>query len=114
VDHDFFVLTHAVAATVALVAALPALRTARFLALHAVSTFVMAIALVPGLALSRSDTPAALQVVFAGRLTGFATVGVLRLGGGKVAVTAAAVLIPVVGHRLLQRRSTRAFPEQGP
>jgi hypothetical protein len=38
-----------------------------------------------------------------GLVTGFVTVGVVRLGWGAIAVTVAAVAIPGVGHELLRR-----------
>jgi len=47
-----------------------------------------------------------------GLVTGFVTVGVVRLGWGAIAVTVAAVGIPLVGHQLLGRavQAARADP----
>ena len=43
-----------------------------------------------------------------GLITGFVTVGVLRLGWGTPAVVVAAVTIPAVGHHLLNRAKATA------
>jgi membrane-bound metal-dependent hydrolase YbcI (DUF457 family) len=143
-NHTFFIIVHTVAATVALLSAIVALRTARVVTVHTISTTVMAVSLAPSLWLSRTTTPAPLQLIFLGLLllsvmmtyrsvqawrlrprrprqrpghryvaavgfnliglvTGFVTVGVVRLGWGAVGVTLAAVAIPVVGHQLLGR-----------
>lgn len=57
---------------------------------------------------ARGSTPArpyvaALGFNVIGLVTGLVTVGVLRLGWGGLAVTTAAVGIPVLGHLLLRR-----------
>ena len=141
--HDLFIAVHAVAATVALVSALLALRSSTFAVLHTMSVALMAVSLLPSLWLSRGTTPAPLYAVFLGLLvlsavmsyravqawrararrgstptrayvaalgfnviglvTGLVTVGVLRLGWGGLAVTAAAVAVPVLGHLLIRR-----------
>ena len=141
--HDLFIAVHAVAATVALVSALLARRSAAVAGLHATPDVLMAVSLAPSLGLGRGTTPMPLSVVFLallvlsvvmsyravrawrarpargstpdrpyvaalgfnviGLVTGLVTVGVLRLGWGGLAVTTAAVGIPVLGHLLLRR-----------
>lgn len=65
-SHALLLVVHATAATVALLAALLALRRRRFLPVHAVATLVMALSLAPGLWLRGAATPLPLRLVYLG------------------------------------------------
>jgi hypothetical protein len=67
-SHTFLVSVHAVAATVAVLTGLLALRRTGWVTTHLVSTVVMGGSLAPSLWVSRFTTPPALQLVFLGLL----------------------------------------------